>query len=228
MVVVAGTPGSGKTSVLMHAVKDLVRAGHAPALVKIDCMWTEDDARFKRLKVPVAVGLSKDMCPDHYAIYNFDEMLEWAAAQGADIMLNETAGLCLRCAPYPDKALAICVIDGNLVTDPYYLRPLLNLSSNWLGETYTDPDTGFPMETYSDPLTGKKIYRFLSPTTSKPFFTYSTYPDAKTGNLVYAYVDPMTGKEVYASSAPIDIINALAGKMADQTAYNQNEPWTRL
>ena len=120
------------------------------------------------------------------------------------------------------------IVDGNLVTDPYYLRPLLNLSSNWLGETYTDLDTGFPMETYSDPLTGKKIYRFLSPTTSKPFFTYSTYPDAKTGNLVYAYLDPMTGNEVYASSAPIEIINALASKMTDQTAYNQNEPWTRL
>ncbi|MGB5100057.1 MAG: hypothetical protein WBN94_05610 [Methanothrix sp.] len=120
------------------------------------------------------------------------------------------------------------IVDGNLVTDPYYLRPLLNLSSNWLGETYTDPDTGFPMETYSDPLTGKKIYRFLNPTTSKPFFTYSTYPDAKTGNLVYAYIDPMTGKEVYASSAPIDIINLLASKMTGQTAYSQNEPWTRL
>jgi Ni2+-binding GTPase involved in maturation of urease and hydrogenase len=88
MVVVAGTPGSGKTSVLMHAVKDLLRAGHTPAVVKIDCMWTEDDARFKRQQVPVAVGLAKDMCPDHYAIYNFDEMLAWAAAQGADIILN--------------------------------------------------------------------------------------------------------------------------------------------
>jgi hypothetical protein len=120
------------------------------------------------------------------------------------------------------------IVDGNLVTDPYYLRPLLNLSSNWLGETYTDSDTGLPMETYSDPLTGKKIYRFLNPTTPKPFFTYSTYPDAKTGNLVYAYVDPMTGKEVYASTAPIDIINLLAGRMTDQAVYNQNEPWTRL
>jgi len=119
------------------------------------------------------------------------------------------------------------IVDGNLVTDPYYLRPLLNLSSNWLGETYTDPETGFPMETYSDPLTGKKIYNFLNPATSKPFFTYSTYPDAKTGNLVYAYIDPMTGKEVYASTAPIDIINLLAGRMAGQAAYNQNEPWTR-
>lgn len=120
------------------------------------------------------------------------------------------------------------IVDGNLVTDPYYLRPLLNLSSNWLGETYTDTNTGLPMETYSDPLTGKKIYRFLNPTNSKPFFSYSTYPDAKTGNLVYAYIDPMTGKEVYASEAPIDLINLLVGKIAGQTNYNQNEPWTRL
>ncbi len=120
------------------------------------------------------------------------------------------------------------IVDGNLVTDPYYLRPLLNLSSNWLGETYTDPDTGLPMETYSDPLTGKKIYRFLNPTTSKPFFTYSTYPDPKTGNLIYAYIDPMTGNEVHASAAPIDLINLLVGKMAGQAAYSQNEPWTRL
>lgn len=126
LVVVAGTPGSGKTSVLMHAVKDLKRSGCRPALVKIDCMWTEDDSRFKRLEVPVAVGLSKDMCPDHYAIYNVDEMLGWAASQGADILLNETAGLCLRCAPYPDKSLAICVIDVTTgPNSPLKVGPLL-------------------------------------------------------------------------------------------------------
>ncbi len=126
MVVVAGTPGSGKTSVLMHAVKDLIRAGAKPALVKIDCMWTEDDVRFKRLGLPVAVGLSKDMCPDHYAIYNVDEMLAWAKCQGADILLNETAGLCLRCAPYPDKAMAICVIDVTTgPNSPLKVGPLL-------------------------------------------------------------------------------------------------------
>jgi hypothetical protein len=120
------------------------------------------------------------------------------------------------------------IVNGNLVTDPYYLRPLLNLSSDWMGETYTDSPTGIPMQTYSDPLTGKKIYIFLNPTNSKPFFTYSTYPDPKTGNLVYEYIDPITGKEVYASAAPIDVINLLAGKIAGQTAYSQNGPWTRL
>jgi hypothetical protein len=120
------------------------------------------------------------------------------------------------------------IVDGNLVTDPYYLRPLLNLSSDWMGESYTDSTTGLPMETYSDPLTGKKTYIYLNPTNSKPFFTYSTYPDPKTGNPVYEYIDPMTGKVVYASSAPIDLINLLAGKIAGQTANSLNEPWTRL
>ncbi len=126
MVVVAGTPGSGKTSVLIHAVKDLKRSGQRPALVKIDCMWTEDDKRFERLGVPVAVGLSRDMCPDHYAIYNVDDMLQWAKAQRADILLSETAGLCLRCAPYPDKCLAICVIDVTTgPNSPLKVGPLL-------------------------------------------------------------------------------------------------------
>ena len=79
----------GKTSVLMHTVRDLKHAGIKTALVKIDCLWTEDDARFKRLDVPVAIGLSKDMCPDHYAIYNVDEMLEWAKKQDADVLLKK-------------------------------------------------------------------------------------------------------------------------------------------
>lgn len=126
MVVIAGTPGSGKTSVLMHAVKELKRSGMKPALVKIDCMWTEDDERFRRLDVPVAVGLSRDMCPDHYAIYNVDEMLEFAKNQGANILLSETAGLCLRCAPYPDRALAVCVIDVTSgPNSPLKVGPLL-------------------------------------------------------------------------------------------------------
>jgi Ni2+-binding GTPase involved in maturation of urease and hydrogenase len=126
MVVTAGTPGSGKTSVLMHAIRDLKRVGIRPALVKIDCLWTEDDTRFKRLDVPVAVGLSRDMCPDHYAIYNVEEMLDWAAEQNADVLLNETAGLCLRCAPYPDGCLAVCVIDVTTGPNtPLKVGPLL-------------------------------------------------------------------------------------------------------
>ena len=126
LVVLAGTPGSGKTSVLIHAARSLIRYGLRPAVVKIDCLWTEDDRRFERLGIPVAVGLAKDMCPDHYSIYNVDEMVEWARSQEADVLLNETAGLCLRCAPYPDRCLAVCVIDVTTGPNaPLKVGPLL-------------------------------------------------------------------------------------------------------
>ncbi|MEA1984091.1 MAG: GTP-binding protein [Euryarchaeota archaeon] len=126
LAVVAGTPGSGKTSVLLHTIKALKKRGNNPAVVKVDCLWTDDDTRFGRLGVPVKVGLSKDMCPDHFTIYNTEDMIEWAKEKGADILVNETAGLCLRCAPYPDTCLAICVIDVTTGPNtPLKVGPLL-------------------------------------------------------------------------------------------------------
>lgn len=126
LVVVAGTPGSGKTSVLMHTAKVLREWGARPAVVKVDCLWTEDDHRFKRLDLPVHVALARDMCPDHFSIYNTEEMLDWAAAKETDVLLNETAGLCLRCAPYPDQSLATCVIDVTTGPNtPLKVGPLL-------------------------------------------------------------------------------------------------------
>jgi Ni2+-binding GTPase involved in maturation of urease and hydrogenase len=111
LVIVAGTPGSGKTSVLMHAIKSLKQRDMLPAVVKIDCLGTDDDKMFEKMNIPIRIGLSMDMCPDHFAIYNTDEMIDWAKSQDTDILINETAGLCLRCAPYPDNCLAVCVID---------------------------------------------------------------------------------------------------------------------
>lgn len=126
LVILAGTPGSGKTSVLMHTIKALIRDGKRPAVVKVDCLWTDDDQRFRKLDIPVHVGLAKDMCPDHFTIYNTDSMLSWGLEHGADIVLNETAGLCLRCAPYPNDCLAICVIDVTTGPNtPLKVGPLL-------------------------------------------------------------------------------------------------------
>ena len=107
------------------------------------------------------------------------------------------------------------IVDGQLERDPNYLRPLLNLTSNWLDELYTDSDTGLPMEVYSDPLTGRKYHHILNPNTGIAFFTYCSYEEKETGQTVYVYVDPDTGKEVKATSAPVAIIKSLAGSLAD-------------
>ncbi len=118
--------------------------------------------------------------------------------------------------------------NGKLLTDPYYLRPLLNLSSNWLGDTYTDPGTGLPVQIYLDPLTGKTTYTYLDPNSGRSIFSYSSYRDAKTGEMVYAYTDPMTGNAISSGDVPINIINSIMNGLAQQSDTNPNGPWTRL
>ncbi|MDX9771542.1 MAG: GTP-binding protein [Tenuifilaceae bacterium] len=112
LVIIAGTPGAGKTSILMHTIKSLQLGETNPAVVKVDCLSTDDDKRFSSLGIPVLVGLSRDMCPDHFSIYNLDEMVEFANKYHANTLIMETAGLCHRCAPYTDNCLGICVIDS--------------------------------------------------------------------------------------------------------------------
>jgi Ni2+-binding GTPase involved in maturation of urease and hydrogenase len=126
MAVVAGTPGSGKTSILGATVRALKDMGFRPALVKVDCLWTDDEKRMARLDIPVKVALARDMCPDHFAIYNTEGMLHWAESTGSDLLLVETAGLCLRCAPYTDGCLAVCVIDATTGPNtPLKIGPLI-------------------------------------------------------------------------------------------------------
>lgn len=126
-VIVAGTPGSGKTAVLIHTLNKLLQQKNSCAVVKIDCLYTDDDKRFKKLGIPVRVGLAKDMCPDHFAIYNYEDIFSWAQDQDSDILIVETAGLCHRCAPYTKDILGICVLDATAGPNtPLKLGPILS------------------------------------------------------------------------------------------------------
>jgi Ni2+-binding GTPase involved in maturation of urease and hydrogenase len=42
MIIVAGTPGSGKTAVLIHALRSLKERNLKSSVVKIDCLYTDD------------------------------------------------------------------------------------------------------------------------------------------------------------------------------------------
>ncbi|ADP77853.1 cobalamin synthesis protein P47K [Methanothermus fervidus DSM 2088] len=112
LVIVAGTPGAGKTAILTHTLKILKDNGYNPAVVKVDCLHSEDDKVFKKLDIPTKLGLAMDMCPDHFTIFNIEEMIHWARENESDLLIVETAGLCHRCAPYTQNCLGVCVIDA--------------------------------------------------------------------------------------------------------------------
>lgn len=126
-VIVAGTPSSGKTSVMVHTIRHLIKSDLKVAVCKIDCLQTSDDERYRRLGIPVAVGLSDYICPDHFYVSNLEEIEEWAREQKADVLVLETAGLCHRCAPAVYNCLSICVIDNLIGIDtPKKVGPMLS------------------------------------------------------------------------------------------------------
>lgn len=79
------------------------------------------------------------------------------------------------------------IVDGKMVTDPYYIWKSLNYTSGWLGKAYTDPKTGYPVYAYVDPNTGMPRYFYVDPNTGKPVYT-NVGPTA--GNPGYDGVSP--------------------------------------
>jgi Ni2+-binding GTPase involved in maturation of urease and hydrogenase len=125
-ITIAGPPSCGKTAVLIHTIKRLLEDDTKVAVGKIDCLETDDGERYKDLGIPVIVGLSGDLCPDHYYVSNLEEILCWARKSQAEMTILETAGLCHRCAPAIVGCLSVVVIDNlSGIDTPRKIGPVL-------------------------------------------------------------------------------------------------------
>ncbi|MFH0976266.1 MAG: GTP-binding protein [Spirochaetota bacterium] len=129
LVTVAGPPSSGKTSVIIKAAGYLKTKGLKTGVIKFDCTITYDDQAYEKYQIPVKVGLSGTLCPDHFFISNIEECLQWGVQKDIDVLIIESAGLCNRCAPHIKDALAICVIDNlSGINTPKKIGPMLKLA----------------------------------------------------------------------------------------------------
>ncbi len=128
-VTVSGPPSSGKTSIVLRATDHLKAKGWRSGVVKFDCMRTYDDTIYEKNGIPVKVGLSRNLCPDHFYICNVEECVEWGITRNLDLLIVESAGLCNRCSPHIRGSLAVCVIDNlSGVNTPKKIGPMLRLA----------------------------------------------------------------------------------------------------
>jgi len=107
LIVVAGYPSSGKTALLRRLVPGLTRDDRRIASVELRC-----DPRPEGARPPTPghrVIVDEAYCPDHALARDLEELL--AAAGDADVLALETAGLCARCSPFPERAFGIFVVD---------------------------------------------------------------------------------------------------------------------
>jgi len=113
VVICAGPPTSGKTTVLKQAARKLIHRGHGLAYLKIDVQYADEDEMFRQeLSMPARKVFSGELCPDHCSVLVMGDAIKWAEEEGADILFIETAGLCLRCAPYIERSLGVVVLEA--------------------------------------------------------------------------------------------------------------------
>lgn len=125
-ITVSGPPSSGKTSVICRVIEAFNAARDKIGVIKFDCLMTEDDKLYSQLGIKVKKGLSGALCPDHFFISNIEDCFNWGRAEGFDVLISESAGLCNRCSPHIRDVTALCVID-NLSghTTPRKIGPML-------------------------------------------------------------------------------------------------------
>jgi Ni2+-binding GTPase involved in maturation of urease and hydrogenase len=109
LIIFAGTPGSGKTSIIKYVIEEL-RNQFTICFVKFDCLQTKDDEYIsKKYKIKSIKKLAQDLCPDHFGALEIPKIIK--ENQDKDVLILETAGLCLRCSPYVKEGLGINIID---------------------------------------------------------------------------------------------------------------------
>jgi len=129
LVTVSGPPSSGKTAVLLKLISELIRQTKAVGVIKFDCLYANEAQQFSKIGVPVKVGLSGNLCPDHFFVSNIQDGVDWGLQQGFDFLFTESAGLCNRCSPHIKNVLAVCVIDNLMGMDtPRKIGPMLRMA----------------------------------------------------------------------------------------------------
>lgn len=130
LVICAGPATTGKTSVLRFMVAKLLARGHKAAFLKIDVQFAEEDEQFAReFHIPARKTYSGELCPDHCNVMVLGDARHWAEQSGCDVLLVETAGLCLRCSPYVDGGLGLVVLEATSGMNlPLKVGPMLSLA----------------------------------------------------------------------------------------------------
>ncbi|MDH4184273.1 MAG: cobalamin biosynthesis protein [Nitrospinota bacterium] len=130
LAIFAGPSASGKTTVIKRAIGGLLARNGKPAYLKIDVQYADEDAIIASLfSIPARKIHSGDLCPDHCGVLVLGEAVKWAEKSGAQILIVETAGLCLRCAPYIEGALGVATLEATSgMSLPRKIGPMLSLA----------------------------------------------------------------------------------------------------
>ncbi|MGI6554536.1 MAG: GTP-binding protein [Bacillota bacterium] len=129
LVIIAGPPSAGKTTVTRQIVRN-IGSNTKIAFLKIDVVTAfEDEELKKEFGIDTMKTYSGDLCPDHAEVMVLGDALDWAEKMSSDLLIVESAGLCLRCSPYLNQGLGIVVLDAiSGIHAPLKMGPMVSLA----------------------------------------------------------------------------------------------------
>lgn len=129
LIVIAGPPSCGKTAVVKQIINNIGNSQKI-AYLKIDVTRAFEDEELKQeFGIPTKKIYSGDLCPDHASVMVMKDAVGWAKEEQADILIVESAGLCLRCSPYTTQSLGIVVTSAvNGINTPLKMAPMIALA----------------------------------------------------------------------------------------------------
>lgn len=129
IIFVAGPPSVGKT-MLVKRIIERFNSNKKIAFVKMDVSMTDEDEILENeYSVMCKTVYSGEMCPDHASVVVLKDIIKWAFDGDADMLIIESAGLCLRCSPYLTHAMGVAVIGANTgINAPLKMGPMIALA----------------------------------------------------------------------------------------------------
>lgn len=129
LIIVAGPPSVGKTAVIRQMIKEFLPT-EKPSYLKIDVVKAfEDEELAEEFKIPTKKVYSGDVCPDHMGILILRDAIAWAESVNSDLLIIESAGLCLRCTPYTTQSTGVVVLSAvSGSKSPLKMAPMIALA----------------------------------------------------------------------------------------------------
>ena len=127
---VAGISSAGKTAVVENIIRKIysrIKVSYLKIDVVLALRRRELQREFPDL--PVQVVYAGDLCPDHASVMVIKDAINWALENESELLVVESAGLCLRCSPYLNQGLGVIVLSmlGGM-NSPLKMGPMVSLA----------------------------------------------------------------------------------------------------
>ncbi len=110
LLLVGGPPSTGKTTIIQRIIEKR-KDKYKIAYLKMDVVTANEESLIKeKYDIEARTVYAGDLCPDHAEVMIITDAIKWAENINSDLLIVESAGLCLRCSPYLNQGLGVVVL----------------------------------------------------------------------------------------------------------------------